>query len=380
MSTPNNNAHNHQPARWKIIATGLLVLALVSAVLVYIYRESLAISLAGKVAAQRMADPMAGLPDGLHVGLCGTGSPFPDPQRAAPCTVVVAGQTMVLFDAGGNASRQLVRMGLNPGQLEHVFLTHFHSDHIDGLGELLMTRWAQQQTGTRLQIHGPPGVTDVVRGLQATYGSDHTYRTAHHGESVMPPALAGADASEFALNDLDKQSTSGQPFTVFQADSLHIEAFTVDHAPVAPAVGYRVSYKGRVVVISGDTAHNQNVAQAATGADLLVHEALHPGLVANLQRWASDANRPKLSTIFGDIPSYHASPMEVAETAQQAGVKAVVLTHIVPPLPLAPLREIFLEGTQAVYSQGPFRIGEDGDWISLLPNQDTVKFSRRWQR
>ena len=82
------------------------------------------------------ADPLAALPDGLHVGLCGAGSPFPDDQRSGPCTAVVAGRRLFIFDSGSGAGRNIARMRLNAGQIEALFLTHYHSDHIDGLGPL----------------------------------------------------------------------------------------------------------------------------------------------------------------------------------------------------------------------------------------------------
>ncbi len=81
------------------------------------------------------ADLPAELPDGLHVLLCGAGGPLPDPKRSAPCVAIIAGESVVMIDSGDGAARNLTRFGLRPGQVEAVFLTHFHSDHIDGLGE-----------------------------------------------------------------------------------------------------------------------------------------------------------------------------------------------------------------------------------------------------
>lgn len=112
-----------------------------------------------------IADPLARLADGLHVGLCGAGSPFPDAKRSGPCTVVVAGQRMFVFDAGSGASRNMALMRLNAGQIEALFLTHFHSDHIDGLGELMMQRWIQRTAQQALPVHGPEGLEKSCRVL-----------------------------------------------------------------------------------------------------------------------------------------------------------------------------------------------------------------------
>lgn len=352
----------------KLLIASLALMA-VGASIAYVQRSNIALALVEKVATERMKNPLDGLSDGLHVGLCGTGSPFPDPQRAAPCTLVIAGKDMFLFDAGSAAAKQIANMNFSTGQLKGVFITHFHSDHIDGLGEVLMTRWAQHTEGQRLTVHGPTGVSNVLNGFKMAYEADNGYRTAHHGAATMPPELAGADVNEFTVQ-------KGSTTTVLQQPDLLIEAFAVNHQPINPAVGYRIAYKGRTVVLSGDTTSDEQVKNAARKADLLVHEALSPELVARLQDTAIKNQRSKLAKIFSDIPNYHASPLDVAVLAQEAEVGHVVLSHIVPPLPLPPLKEIFLGKAPDVF-QGPFRIGEDGDFISLPAGSKEVIYGRR---
>lgn len=346
-----------------------LVLVVLGAGLAYVQRSNIALALVEKIVTERMQNPLDALTDGLHVGLCGTGSPFPDPDRAAPCTLVIAGKDMFLFDAGSAAAKQISTMKFSTGQLKGVFITHFHSDHIDGLGEVLMTRWAQHTEAQRLTVHGPDGISEVLDGFKTAYSADSGYRTAHHGEATMPPELAGADVNEFSV-------VKGTYTKVLEQPGLLIEAFAVNHQPINPAVGYRINYKGRTVVLSGDTTSDEQVKDAAKGVDLLVHEALSPELVGRLQEAAFNNNRTKLAKIFSDIPNYHATPLDVAVLAQQAQVGHVVLSHIVPPLPLPPLREIFLGKAPDVF-KGPFRIGEDGDFITLPVGSKDVVYSRR---
>ena len=94
-------------------------------------------------------DIIASLDDGLHVGLCGTGSPMPNPERAGPCHVIIAGDQIFLVDIGEGGNRVLNLMGINPAQLDGLLLTHFHSDHIDGLGPLMLFHWTRGATTTR---------------------------------------------------------------------------------------------------------------------------------------------------------------------------------------------------------------------------------------
>ena len=260
----------------------------------WLMRGEIAVRMMGRIYDRAMtASPSDGLPDGLHVALCGSGSPMPDPSRAGPCTAVLAGQRLFVFDAGAGSVRNLSLTGLSPFRVERVFLTHFHSDHIDGLGELMLQRWAGSGATAPLLVHGPKGVETVVSGLMTAYGPDRNYRIAHHGEAVTPPAGFGGQAVPFdALSGADDVILIDEP-------DLRIRAFPVDHAPVSPAVGYIIEYKGRKAVISGDTDISPNVERAARGADLLIHEGLSLRLVGIQQAAASKAGKANLAKILG---------------------------------------------------------------------------------
>lgn len=307
---------------------------------------------------------------GLHVGLCGAGSPLPDPERSGPCVVVVAGDAVYVVDTGAGSIENLGRMRVSPGRVRGVLLTHFHSDHIDGLGEMMMQRWVQGTHTAPLPVHGPRGVERVVEGFNLAYAQDSVYRTAHHGEAVVPSSGAGGTPRPFEL------PADGHDTVVLEADGLVVTAFRVRHAPIEPSVGYRFDYAGRSAVISGDTDKNANVQRVAQGADLLVHEALSPELVGNMTRAATVQGRENLATITVDILDYHTTPVEAAEIARDAGVGHLLYYHIVPPLPLRPLREAFLDGVDEVYD-GPVTLGFDGTWIHLPQGSDRIEVSER---
>ena len=350
--------------RWGLVLFLLVVAALGAA---YVNRGELAVRALKRMAPGAMtADMIAALPDGLSVALCGTGSPLPDPGRSGPCTAIIAGERLFVVDAGDGAARTLARMHLTPQRLTAVLLTHFHSDHIDGLGALALQRWAGSSASTQLPVYGPPGVERVVAGFNEAYTLDSGYRIAHHGPDIVPPSGFGMAARVF--------ETPVTSAVIFDDGGLKITAFRVNHTPVEPAVGYRFDYKGRSVVVSGDTARSANLETVANGADVLVHEALAPNLVGILQQSAAQSGRDKLAHIFHDIPGYHTTPSEAAASAKAAGVKALVLTHIVPAIPTPMLEPAFLNGAGKVFT-GPFWIGHDGDLVSLPANATTMKRS-----
>ena len=308
--------------------------------------------------------------DGLNIVLCGAGSPMPDPDRAGPCVAVIAGERIVVIDVGSGAVRNLAQLGLPVGRVEALLLTHFHSDHIDGLGELMLQRWAGGSRDTPLPVHGPAGVESIVDGFNMAYGHDFGYRVAHHGAKVIPPSGAGARAFAFVMPG------EGEERVVLDGGGLRITAFSVTHAPVEPAVGYRVEYRGRSAVISGDTIKSDNLARFAQDVDLLVHEALAVHLVDIITGGARVADAPNMAQIMLDIHDYHTTPVQAAELAQAVRAKHLLYYHIVPALPLKRLEKLFVQGVSEVYD-GPVTVGRDGTWFQLPENSDQVVLRRR---
>jgi len=300
-----------------------------------------------------MRDVVGDLPDGLYLGLSGSGAPFPDAKRASPGAFVIAGKSLYLVDSGPGSTRKLELMNLQLGTVKAVLLTHFHSDHIGDLGELMLKRWAGGGRKDPLDVFGPHGVETVVRGFNLAYSIDSAQRVAHHGPEIVPPTGAGSMARPFDFPD------GRDEVVIIDADGLKVTAFPVDHRPVEHSIGYRFDYKGRSLVISGDTLPCESLRRHAKGADLLVHEALQPTMVLALGTLAKKTGRNNAAKIMADIPDYHTSPEEAARIAQEAGVRHLLLYHILPPLPVSILNKTFL-GDAKKFFKGPVTIGVDG--------------------
>ncbi len=348
----------------KRIGLGLLLVAAIIVASAFLFQQRIGQTLFERAArAVPGRDQLTSLNDGLHIGLCGTGSPMVNPQRAGPCNVVIAGKQVLVVDMGENGNRNLNLMGISAGDVDALLLTHFHSDHIDGIGPLMLYHWTRGTRSAPLPVYGPEGVEQVVAGFNAAYALDHSYRIAHHGEKVVPPGGGGAAARPFAI--------PGKTAIVMRGGGLTVTAFKVDHDPIRPAVGYRFDYKGRAACISGDAAKSANLIAVCKGADLIVHDALQPRLLRHIGSAFAAQGNANTAKIFTDIEDYHATPEQAAESARAAGAKMLVLSHLVPPLPYTYLYPAFLGDARARFDGG-IVVGEDGMLFSLPPKSATI--------
>lgn len=318
------------------------------------------------VEARVGVDQSAALPDGLHVYLCGAGSPMPDATRAGPCLGVLAGDTAFIFDVGSGGVRNLGSMGFPMARLESVYLTHLHSDHFDGLGELMVIAWVGGSRSQPLPVAGPVGTSEVVDGFNMAYRIDSTYRIAHHGTEVANPDGIGGIAREFTL----PAGPAGKA-VVYEDGDLSITALRVEHAPVEPAFGYRIDYKDRSVSISGDTIYHPGFVAASEGVDLMLHEALDPEMVKTMGDQLAERGQTNAATIFHDILDYHATPEDAARSAEEAGAGHLAYYHIVPPLPVDLMETVFLGDAKSQFS-GPVTVGKDGMLFSLPAGSDAI--------
>lgn len=350
---------------------GLLVVAALAVLGFNIFKEQIAKRAFDRVVAERVGvDQSETLADGLHVYLCGTGSPMPDATRAGPCLGILAGDRAYIVDVGSGGVRNLGSMGFPMAKLESVYLTHLHSDHIDGLGELMTIAWVGGSRSEPLPIFGPVGTSEVVEGFNMAYRLDSTYRIAHHGPAVANPGGIGGVANEFVV----PAGPAGET-VVFEDADLKITAVLVTHAPIEPAFAYRIDYKDRSISISGDTIYAPRFVGLSKGVDVMLHEALDPEMVSAIGARLGELGEANSSKIFFDILDYHASPEDAARSASEAGARHLMLYHLVPPLPVPLVETVFL-GDVADEFDGPITVGKDGTLISLPAGSDQISVQK----
>lgn len=311
----------------------------------------------------------------IRVLLCGTSSPLPLKQAAKACTLIVAGGKLFVVDTGPESSENLALWRVPTPRIEAVFLTHFHSDHIGELGELNMQGWAQGRRRP-LKIYGPTGLDEVVAGFNAAYSFDRTYRNAHHshGQGLLPmdAAVMVAFPAEFVKPG---DVPSGRTQVIYNSGGVVVTAIETDHRPVSPAFSYRFDYKGRSVVITGDTVLNNGLANAARGADVLVSEAQAHHLQNIMAEEADAVGQDTLASVLRDTSRYHINPVEAARLANRAEVRELVYTHVAPPLVVGLLRTPWLRGVSEERPEG-VTIGRDGMLITIPLDGSAILFDQ----
>jgi ribonuclease Z len=310
--------------------------------------------------------------DALRAVVCGSSSPMPDRHRAKACIAVIAGGKIYIVDTGPGSYGNLSVWGVPIQHIGAVFFTHFHSDHIGDLGEFNMNSWGLGRTAP-LDVYGPPGVERVVAGFSEAYALDESYRIAHHGAELMKPDLWKMVPHAVALNG-EPTPARDRTAIAFDDGTLKVTAIEVNHSPIEPAYAYRFDYKGRSIVISGDTAVHEPLAKAAAGADVLFHEAQGQDMLKKLQAIANEAGNARLMHILHDIQNYHSSPIEAAKIANEANVKLLVFYHFTPPLLNVVAERILTRGVDDVRPEGCL-VSNDGTLIELPFGSNEIKVS-----
>lgn len=277
----------------------------------------------------------------IKVTLLGTGDPTPRIDRFGPSTLVETDEVTVLFDAGRGAMQRLYQLGVSTADLEGIFLTHLHSDHVVGLVDLWLTGWVVNRREEPLMVYGPVGTRALVDHLRQAFAFDVEIRTA---EARRSPE--GIRIDVFEIED----------GFVWEEDGVTVRAFTVDHRPIEPAFGFRLDSGGRAVALSGDTRYSESLIRHAAGVDLLIHE------VAEAPE-AFKTEHPDLPRLAHHTQAEGAGRVFAAVSPKLAVYSHLVLVRGFEASDLIPL-------TRRTYG-GPVIVGEDlmsiaiGDTVSV---------------
>jgi ribonuclease Z len=266
----------------------------------------------------------------LSVILLGTGYPRPDANHAGPATAIVAGDKWFLVDAGRGTTMRVAGTELKYENLRGVFITHLHSDHTAGLPDVFITSWQFGRKTTPLPLYGPSGIKKLSDAMLQFFAYDIHMRR----DVIEKHPAAGATIKTHVVRE----------GVVYDDGDVRITAFAVDHAPVKPAFGYRFESGGQTIVVSGDTRPNANLIRFAKGADVLVQEAYLPEHFDKVDNPAVAAR----------LKAYHTSAEEAGEIATAAGVKTLVLTHLIP----AGAEKTFAERAAKTF-RGKIIVGDD---------------------
>ena len=268
--------------------------------------------------------------DVLEVTLLGTGSPIFVPGRFSTSTLIRAGDEYLLVDCGRGAGIRLHETGLHPGRINKLFLTHLHSDHVVGIPDFYISGWFTT-FGRRegpLRVWGPEGTTAMMSNMDRTFEFDERVR-----------------ASEMQIHHNANESHDIVPGVVFDEAGVRVTAFYVDHRPIHPALGFKVEYAGRSVILSGDTRPTDSIVEHGTGADLLIHEVICGN--------KDDAPEPDQ---YERIIAHHTTPQQAGAIFNKTRPRLAVYSHVIL---LAGVTVATLESQTRETYDGPLLTGED---------------------
>lgn len=293
------------------------------------------------------------MPNTLELLLLGTSSPIHQPHRFGPCQVISGGGVNILVDVGWGATLRLFQSGIPPQRVDAVFFTHLHSDHTTDLADFLVMRWVGGVTAP-LPIYGPAGTARMVAGFREALAADTKYRFDHHGAKLSP---VGTEC------DVKEISAGEDPVEIAKIADITVRTFHVDHRPVMPAFGYRLERDARSIVISGDTNACQGLLNGSQDADILVCDSMNKKMMSDLEDRLRGIGNQLQAELLTDAHTYHASVQDGADIAERAGVKHLVLSHVMPPI--VPEQEAeFTAGLDKIFA-GKISIAHDLERFAL---------------
>ena len=244
------------------------------------------------------------VPDELRVTLLGTGTPYPRRGQASAGLLVEAGDEKLLFDCGPGSPANFAALEVPLELIDKVFISHHHMDHIGAIDQLWIGGWTYGRK-VPLQLWGPEGTKSVAKHLRVMYEWDIATRTR-----VLPNGGEGLVANEYSAG------------LVYESNGVRVTAFEVIHTEPHNSYGFRIDYRDRSFVYSGDTKRCQALIDHAQRVDLIVHESFPP-----VEIYAKKAGRPiELAKVIAE--EVHTSPREVGTIFRDTQPRLGVIYHM----------------------------------------------------
>lgn len=278
------------------------------------------------------------------------------PKRISQSSALIADGEIVMIDAGYGASLRLAQAGQSVKQLRSIFITHLHSDHVLDYPALIMNAWA---TGLKqpVEVYGPPGMQAMTDGMWQTFAVDIEKRVEDEGR---PDPRKLVDVHEIDAG----QIIDGQPVTV--------AALRVSHPPFGSgqALAYRFKVGGKTIVFTGDLHEfPDGFADFAKDADVMVSEMVDADAVEALSQRIGNG-----STLAKAILSHHVTGDQVGRVASAAGVKKLVLSHLVPADDPSVTEQTWIDAVRGTYA-GPVVVGHDGMQLDVTDTAASAEAS-----
>lgn len=279
-----------------------------------------------------------------RVVLLGTkGGPAIRPNGPMPTSSLLElDRQKIVVDCGLGVTRGIVNAGMSLKELEWIFITHLHSDHLLELGPLIHTAWT---TGLAqvVTVFGPIGTAAYFSGFLQSMSYDNALRVSDEGRRPLEELVQIVEYGEGEI--------VGAPFSA--------TALRVDHPPVTDCFALRFQNASKTVTFSADTAYFKTLAEFAKGSDLLVHEAMLAEGVDALVARTGSADRLK-----AHLMASHTIAEDVGRIAAAAECKHLALNHLVPADDPDFTRKDWIKAVRKTWD-GELTIGFDGVEIQL---------------
>jgi ribonuclease Z len=278
----------------------------------------------------------------ITIHLVGTGGPELTPERAGIATLIQTPGALLLFDAGRGVLEGIYKSRVRPQDVTRIFLTHLHSDHIEGLPSLWITPWFLLGRQTKLEVWGPPGTSAMIQGMRRMYAHDLVNRST---------ALLEREYLDIVVHEI---ALRGGATAVYDVSGAKVTAFPVEHIDGNPALGYRLDAAGRSVLLTGDTTYRDNIAALAKGVDVLI---------SNVAAGTPEIEKSgRIDAILAKLMR----PEQAAALFSAAPPRMAVFSHVVKKrLPGSRGDQIILDRVRSAGYAGPLVMGLDGMRISV---------------